>query len=71
MAFKKAKKITTVEQLVAELLKFRGEAKVVGTWESITRPIRVYQDVHGLVLIDADDSNYQEEFQTRGAPGVG
>jgi len=60
---KEAKELKTVGEVRDALCMFPSDAPIKGTWESITRSVRVYQASDGTVLIDADGGDYQASFQ--------
>jgi len=53
----------TVQELITELRQFDPHADVMGTWESVIRPLAVYTAADGRVLIDADSCSYQAQHQ--------
>ena len=56
----------TVEELIAELQKHPGDARVSGTWEGIFAEIHVYAGADGTVLLDVDGCSYKDAFQKPG-----
>lgn len=56
--------IRTVGELIDALSRFERGAIVLGTWESTIRELDVYSTPSGVVLVDADHSDYREEFES-------
>jgi hypothetical protein len=70
----KAKKLQTVRDIIEALKQHPMDARVVATWEGITRDVRVYP-ANDMVYIDADEGDYQAQLQELvcecGAPARG
>ena len=57
----------TIQQLIDRLKQEDSNATVAVTWEGIIRHIdddSIYRTPKGLVLIDADDNFYKEDWQS-------
>ena len=64
MKAKVAKVLKTVGEVRDALCMFPSDIPIMGTWEGVTRFLRVYNSADGVVLIDADGGYYQESFET-------
>jgi hypothetical protein len=56
--------VRTVGELIGELNRFTGDQRVLATWESVFREIRVYTAKDGTVIIDADHGFYRERIES-------
>jgi hypothetical protein len=55
--------IMRVEDLILALQQFDPTAKVIGTWEGVTRELEVYAAADGRVMVDADNGMYRIRWQ--------
>jgi hypothetical protein len=57
-----AKELKTVGEVIDALSEFPRNRPILGTWEGITRSLRVY-NTPSVIIIDADEGDYQASLQ--------